>query len=61
MKDLFHFIQKPYNLRNNSTLQRRTNCTVYFGIGSISSLTPQNMGAEVDIQDAKSLDILKTK
>ena len=53
MKDLFHFVQKPYNLRNNSTLQRRT--------GSISSLTPQNMGAEVDIQNAKSLDILKTK
>ena len=41
MKDLFHFVQKPYNLRNNSTLQRPRNCTVYFGTGSISSLTPK--------------------
>ena len=37
MKDVFHFVQRPYNLRNDSTLQRRRNCTVYFGTESISS------------------------
>ena len=38
MKDIFHTVQKPYNLRNDSTLQRQRNCTVNFGTGSISSL-----------------------
>ena len=43
MKDTFHFIQKPYNLRNDPELQRRRNCTVYFGTESMSSL-PQKYG-----------------
>ena len=34
MKDTFHFIQKPYNLKNDSKLQRRRNRTVYFGTES---------------------------
>ena len=38
MKDIFHFVLKPCNLRYYSTLQRRRNCTVYFGTESISSL-----------------------
>ena len=37
-KDTFHFIQKPYNLRNDPGLQRRRNRTVYFGTESISLL-----------------------
>ena len=41
MKDIFHFVQKPYNLRNDSTLQRRRNRTVYFGTESISSIAPK--------------------
>ena len=41
MKDTFHFIQKPYNLRNDLELQRRRNRTVYFGTESISSLAPK--------------------
>ena len=44
MKDTFHFIQKPYKLRNDPELQRQINRTVYFGTESISSLAPQNMG-----------------
>ena len=40
MKDTFHFIQKPYTLRNDPELQRRRNRTVYFGTESISSLAP---------------------
>ena len=38
MKDTFHFIQKPYNLRIDLELQRGRICTVYFGTESISSL-----------------------
>ena len=38
MKDTFHFIQEPYNWRNNPELQRRRTRTVYFGTESIFSL-----------------------
>ena len=31
MKDIFHFEQKPYNLRNDSTLERERSHTVQFG------------------------------
>ena len=41
MKDIFHFVQKSYKLRNDSTLQRRRNCTVYFGTEKIYSLAPK--------------------
>ena len=41
MKDIFPFVQKLYNLRNDSTLQRRRNCTVYFGTKNISFLVPK--------------------
>ena len=60
MKDIFHFVQKPYNLRNDSTLQRRRNRAVYFGIQSTSSLAPKIWQIVLcDIKKAKSLDILK--
>ena len=29
MADIFHFVEKPYNLRNNSIIQRQANHTVY--------------------------------
>ena len=41
MKDIFHFVQKSYNLRNDSTLQRRRNCTVYLRTESILPLPPK--------------------
>ena len=41
MKNTSHFIQKPYNLRNDPELQRRGSGTVYFGTESISSLAPK--------------------
>ena len=41
MKDAFHFIQKPYNLRNDPELQRLRNRIVYFRTESISSLAPK--------------------
>ena len=58
MKDTFHYLQKQYNLRNDSTLQRRRNRTVYFGIESISSLTPKIWEiVPCEIKNTKSLDI----
>ena len=39
--DIFHFVEKRYNLRNNSIIQRQANRTGYFGTGSISSLAPK--------------------
>ena len=62
MKDIFHFVQKRYNLRNDSTLQRRRNRTVYFGTESISSLAPKIWEiVPCEIKNAKSLDIFKKR
>ena len=56
MKDTFHFIQKPYNLRNDPELQRQRNRTVYFGTESISSLAPKIWELiPSDIRSANSL------
>ena len=62
MKDTFHFIQKPYNLRNDPELQRRRNRTVYFRTESISSLAPKIWElVPSDIRSANSLEIFKEK
>ena len=62
MKDTFHFIQKPYNLRNDPELQRRRNRTVYFGTESISSLAPKIWElVPSNIRSANSLEIFKEK
>ena len=62
MKDTFHFIQKPYNLRNDPELQRRRNRTVYYGTESISSLAPKIWELIAsDIRSANSLEIFKEK
>ena len=62
MVDIFHFVEKPYNLRNNSIIQRQANRTVYFGTGSISSLAP-NLWELIpsEIKFPKSLNIFKEK
>ena len=58
MKDIFHSVQKPNNLRNDSTLQRRRNRTVYFGTESISSLAPKIWEIVLcEIKNPNSLDI----
>ena len=41
MKDNFHFIQKPHNLRNYPELQGQRNRTVCFRTQSISSFAPK--------------------
>ena len=62
MKDIFHSVQKPYSLRNDSTLQRRRIHTVYFGTESISSVAPKIWEiVTCEIKNAKSLDIFFLK
>ena len=62
MKDTFHFIQKPYNLRNDPELQRQRNHTVYFGTESISLVAPKTWELiPSDFRSANSLGILKEK
>ena len=62
MKDTFHFIQKPYNLRNDPELRRRRNRTVYLGTEIISSLAPKIWELlPSDIRSANSLEIFKEK
>ena len=62
MKDTFHFIQKPYNLRNDPELQRRENRTVYFGTENISSLASKIWELmPSDIRSANSLGVFKEK
>ena len=40
-EDNFHFVNKPYDLRNNRILFRKRNRTVFYGTESLSSLAPR--------------------
>ena len=58
MKDIFHSVQKPYNLRNDSTPQRWRNRRLYFGTESISSLASKIWEiVPCEIKNAMSLDV----
>ena len=60
MADIFHLVEKPYNLRNNSIMQRQANRTVYFGTESISSLALKIWELiPNEIKSAKLLNIFK--
>ena len=62
MAEIFHFVEKPYNLRNNSILQRQANRTVYFGTERISSLAPKLWELiPSENKSAKSLNIFEEK
>ena len=62
MKDIFHFVQKPYNLRNDSILLKQKNRTMCFGTESISFLVPKIWEiVPFEIKNAKSLHIFKEK
>ena len=37
MNDIFHFMELPYNLRNDYILKRKQDHTVYHGSESLSS------------------------
>ena len=60
--DIFHFVEKPYDLRNNSIIQRQANRTVYFGAESISFLALKLLElVPSEIKSAKSLNTFKEK
>ena len=62
MEDIFHFVEKSYNLKSNSIMQRQANHTVYFraeGISSLASKLWELIPSE--IKSAKSLSIFKEK
>ena len=40
MNDIFHFAERPYNLKSDFTLERKLDYTVYHGSKSLSSLAP---------------------
>ena len=40
-EDNFHFVNKPYDLRNNRILFRKRNRTLFYGTESLSSLAPR--------------------
>ena len=40
-EDVFHFVNKPYDLRNNRILIRKRNRTVFCGTESLSYLAPR--------------------
>ena len=62
MADVFHFAEKPYNLRNDSIMQRQANRTVDFGTESISFLAPKVWGLiPSEIKSAKLPNIFKAK
>ena len=41
MNDIFHFVERPYNLGGDYALKRKRDHTVYHGSGSLSSLAPK--------------------
>ena len=41
MNDIFHFVERPYNLRSDYELERKRDHTVHHGSESLSSLAPK--------------------
>ena len=40
-EDIFQFVNKPYDLRNNRIMLRKRNRTIFYGTESLSSLAPR--------------------
>ena len=60
IKDIFIFVEKSYNLRNNKTLKKRCNHSVILGIENISSLALKTWELISDkIKTATSLELFK--
>ena len=38
MNDIFHFVERPYDLRSNFSLERKRDFTAYHGLESLSPL-----------------------
>ena len=62
MNDTFHFVERPYNLRSNYTLEGKRDHAVYHGSESLSSLAPKVRDLLPNsIKNSASLKELKTK
>ena len=62
MNDIFHFVERPYNLRSDYTLERKRDRTVYQGSESLSSLAPKLWDLLPNsIKHSASLKEFKTK
>ena len=62
MNDTFHFVERPYNLRSNYTLEGKRDHAVYHGSESLSSLAPKLRDLLPNsIKNSASLKELKTK
>ena len=61
-EDIFHFVNKTYDLRNNRILFRKRNTTVYYGTESLSSLAPRVWELiPQSLKDETELSQFKTK
>ena len=62
MNDIFHFVERPYNLRSAYTLERKRNRAVYHCSESLSSLVPKSWDLLPNsIKNPASLKEFKTK
>ena len=62
MKDILHFVERPYNLRSDYTLERERDHTVYHGSESLSSLASKLWNLLPNsIKNSASLKEFKTK
>lgn len=61
MKDIFHYVQKSYSLRNHPELQRQRNRTLFFGTESILLTLRIWKLIPSDIKNTNSLGIFKEK
>ena len=62
MNDVFHFVERPYNVRSNYTLERKRDHTVYHGSESLSSLVPKLWDFQPNlVKNSASLKEFKTK
>ena len=60
-EDIFQFVNKPYDLRNNSILLKKRSRTVFNGTGSLSflatkiwKLIPKSFKGETEISQFKT-------
>ena len=62
MNDIFHFVERPCNLRSDYILERKRDHTVYHGSESLSSLAPKLWDLLPNsIKNSASLKEFKTK
>ena len=62
MNDIFNFVERPYNLRKDFTLERKGDHTVYHGSESLYSLAPKLWDLLPNsVKNSASLKEFKTK